>query len=241
MDMKARILKNKWKMRKKTVLIVVAHTDDETLGMAGTIYKHSQKGDRVYSISMTNGVGSRNMHEDIEIEIEKRIESALRASDILGFKWLGGGSFPDNEMDTVSMLSVTKKIEEAKATIKPDIVYTHNGADLNIDHRIVSQAVLTAFRPQPEETWEELRAFEIPSSTDYGHKSITGRFEPNLFIDITKSWKKKREALACYQQELRTQPHSRSYNGIEVLAKIRGAQSGLEYAEAFETIRSIER
>lgn len=226
-------------MTKKTVLVVVAHTDDETLGMAGTIYKHSRRGDNVYSISMTNGVGARN-EEDI-IEIEKREESAMKASKILGFKWLKGESFPDNKMDTESILAITKKIEEAKSFIKPNIIYTHNGGDLNIDHRIVSQAVLTAFRPQPEEIWEELRTFEIPSSTDYGHKSITGRFEPNLFIDITEAWQKKLEALECYEQEIRAKPHSRSYNGIEALAKIRGAQSGLEYAEAFETIRSIER
>ena len=44
----------------ETVLIVVAHSDDETISMAGTIKKHVSKGDKVYAVSMTNGVGARS-------------------------------------------------------------------------------------------------------------------------------------------------------------------------------------
>ena len=44
---------------KEVILVVVAHSDDETISMAGTIRKHVNKGDKVYVISMTNGVGSR--------------------------------------------------------------------------------------------------------------------------------------------------------------------------------------
>ena len=42
-----------------TVLVVVAHTDDETLGLGGTIAKHVENGDIVYGVSMTDGVGAR--------------------------------------------------------------------------------------------------------------------------------------------------------------------------------------
>ena len=47
----------------KIVLIVVAHTDDETLGMGGTIYRHSLSGDKVFAMSLTDGVGSRESQE----------------------------------------------------------------------------------------------------------------------------------------------------------------------------------
>ena len=39
---------------------MVAHSDDETISMAGTIKKHVSKGDKVYAVSMTNGVGARS-------------------------------------------------------------------------------------------------------------------------------------------------------------------------------------
>ena len=43
----------------KTILIVVAHSDDESISMAGTIRKHVKSADKVFVVSMTNGVGAR--------------------------------------------------------------------------------------------------------------------------------------------------------------------------------------
>ena len=188
---------------------------------------------------MTDGVSSRSGAQ--EHHKKQRTSASARSSEILGFKWVDGGEFPDNKMDDVPLLEIVNLIEEIKAFIRPTIIYTHSAADLNIDHRITSQATLTAFRPQPNEVWQEIRTFEIPSATDYGHKSITSSFEPNLYIDIKSAWGEKLSALNAYHIEMRSAPHSRSLAGLENLAKLRGNQVGLEYAEAFEIIRKIER
>jgi LmbE family N-acetylglucosaminyl deacetylase len=224
---------------KHTILVVVAHTDDETLGLGGTIAKHVKDGDAVFCMAMTDGVGSRG--EKQAEEIKKRVDASNNAGKILGFNWIVGGQFSDNEMDNAPLLEVIKCIEKAKALIKPTIIYTHSAADLNVDHRIVCQATLTAFRPQPGEIWQEIRTFEIPSATEYGHSSVTKLFCPNLYISIKKTWAMKLAALKEYQIEMRNAPHPRSFQGLENLAKYRGNQVGLEYAEAFETIRKIER
>ena len=89
--------------------------------------------------------------------------------------------------------------------------------------------------------WEEIRTFEVTSSTDYGHKSITNSFSPNLYINVIDFWDKKLEALKAYNTEMRNLPHARSIEAIENLAKYRGNQVGLFYAEAFEVIRKIVR
>ena len=192
----------------KDILIVVAHSDDETLGLGGTINKHVQKGDKVYAIYMTDGVTAREGNQSQKVI--SRENAALKASKILGFKWETSYRFDDNEMDSYPLLDIIKKIELAKFKINPDIVYTHSGADLNIDHRRVSEAVLVAFRPQPDEKCREIRLFEVVSATDYGHENITGKFVPNLYIDISFTWEKKEEALTCYNEEMRKYPHSRS-------------------------------
>ena len=144
-------------------------------------------------------------------------------------------------MDSESILEIIKCVETVKTRVQPDIVYTHSGADLNIDHRVVANAVLTAFRPQPNERWVEIRTFEVASATDYGHDSITNAFSPNLFINITNEWPQKKKALAAYSAEMKEYPHPRSIDGIENLAKHRGNQVGLMMAEAFQIIRRIER
>ena len=225
--------------REKVILIVVAHTDDEALGMGGTIARHKEVGDKIYAISMTDGVESRE--ESSHGAIAERLSAAKEAAKELGFEWLSGGNFPDNSMDTVGILKIARKIEATKKLINPHIIYTHSHADLNIDHQITSKAVLTAFRPQPSEIYEEIRAFEVPSATDYGSGSITGCYQPNLFIDITKTWYKKLKALNCYAQEMRDPPHTRSLEGLENLAKLRGNQCGVHLAESFEILRKIQR
>jgi LmbE family N-acetylglucosaminyl deacetylase len=221
------------------VLVIVAHADDETLGLGGTIARHIENGDIVYALKMTDGESSRESTNDAGIKF--REQASTNAGKILGLTWIDGGNFPDNAMDTVSLLKIVKVIEKAKSILNPTIVYTHSSADLNVDHRIVSQATLTAFRPQPNENWREIRTFEVASATDYGHKSITNLFVPNLYVDISKTWKKKLAALAEYEMEMRDLPHTRSIEGLENLAKYRGNQVGLYFAEAFEIIRKIER
>ncbi len=225
-------------MNNDVVLVVVAHSDDETIGMGGTIKRHVNKGDKVIIMSMTNGVGSRENSNPNEIN--KRLIASEKASKILGFSWIERYNYPDNEMDTCSTLDIVKNIEKAKIKYRPSIVYFHSEADLNVDHRILSSAVLTAFRPQPGEHCRELRVFEVPSATDYGDESITGKFAPNLYIDISVTWPYKLSALKAYSKEIRDYPHSRSLEAIKNLAKIRGNQNGLNMAEAFQIIRKIE-
>jgi LmbE family N-acetylglucosaminyl deacetylase len=222
----------------KTILFIVAHTDDETLGAGGAIARHVERGDIVYGLSMTDGVSSR---KGADSGIELRNAAAQRASRILGLQWLEAGDLPDNAMDSVPLISVVKMVEQAKALVNPKIIYTHSAADLNIDHRVVNHATLTAFRPQPAECWQEIRTFEVPSATDFGQRDSTAIFCPNLYVDIEAFWSKKHAALKEYGAEMRPAPHARSFEGLQNLARYRGNQVGLALAEAFEVIRKIER
>ena len=225
-------------MMPKNILIVVAHPDDETISMAGTIRKHVNNGDSVKIISMTDGVSAR-LTSKIE-DASNRKKSAEKASEILGFSWEAHHNFNDNAMDGYPLIEIIQCIEKIKKKLQPELVYTHSGADLNIDHRVVSNAVLTVFRPEPNEKCKELRLFEVASATDYGNHAVTGSFAPNLFVNISQEWPSKLRALEAYSSEMRNYPHSRSIKGIENLAKLRGNQIGYELAEAFEVLRKIE-
>ena len=225
-------------MDTKRVLIIVAHSDDETIGMAGTIRKHVLEGNTVNVVSMTNGVGSRDKVNQKSILFRKK--SANEASKILGFDWIKQFDFPDNQLDSVPLLKIIKAIESVKAHFKPELVYTHTGADLNIDHKIVLQATLTAFRPLNDESCKEIRTFEVPSATDYGHDTLTRKFVPNLFIDIQKFEKDKVSALQAYSQEMKQYPNSRSVESIMNLAKILEMVVHMDLAWSFQIIRKIE-
>ena len=222
----------------KVVLVVAAHTDDEVLGCGGAIANHVARGDKVYCIFIADGVSSRK--GAIPKEFDDRSDSARRAHLELGICEAFYLGFPDNSLDTVSLLDIVQKIESIADSIKPQVIYTHHYGDLNVDHQITHRAALTAFRPIPESTVREIYTFEVVSSTDY---QLGGDFQftPNYFLDVTDVWFKKINALKMYDQEMRDPPHSRSYNHVEALAQHRGLSVGLMYAEAFMIVRHIQK
>ena len=93
------------------------------------------------------------------------------------------------------MLEIVKIIEKHKKILNPEIVITHNFYDLNIDHRIIAEATLTAFRPEPKSKCKEIITFEIPSSTDYRMLKRSKNFVPNYFINIQKYLNSKIKAI----------------------------------------------
>jgi N-acetylglucosamine malate deacetylase 1 len=221
----------------QNILVVAAHPDDEVLGMGGTMARHAAQGDRVYVLFLTDGVGARG--HDKDGATPRRREAAQKANKLLGAEIVAFHNFPDNELDTLPLLAIVKAIEDAKRNVSPERVYTHHGGDLNIDHRRVCQAVLTAFRPQPGEVCREILSFEVNSSTEWSAPSATSPFLPDTYVDISGHLTHLRAACQCYGEEMREAPHTRSSDSVLRAAEHRGSQVGLEAAEAFMTLRRI--
>ncbi len=219
----------------KTILVISAHSDDEALGCGGVIAKHVVSGNKVHLIFMTNGVGSRNAKIE-EIEHRKRV--AQESADILGVSSIQQFDFPDNKMDTIALLDVVQAIEEVIDKLRPEIIYTHQIGDLNVDHQVTHKAVITACRPQPDFCVKEVYAFEVLSSTEWSAPGVKS-FSPNVYIDIEDYIDIKKQVLEVYSKEMRQPPHSRSIDNAIRLNALRGNSVGVDYAEAFELIRMI--
>jgi LmbE family N-acetylglucosaminyl deacetylase len=218
------------------VLVVAAHPDDEALGCGGTMARHALAGDSVDVVFMADGVFSRTT-----AGLDARRDSALKACGILGASAPTFFEFPDQKLETVGFLEIVQAIEPIIARLQPTVIYTHHGGDLNLDHRIVHQAVMTAMRPMPASTYRAIYAFEVASSTEWASSAIGEAFRPDHFVDINATIDRKFEALQAYAQEMRDFPHARSYEALQALAVVRGAGVGIPSAEAFVTLRSIVR
>lgn len=224
------------------VIVIAAHPDDEVLGCGGTIARHCAHGDEVHIVIMAEGLTSRDKARDISIRADNLAaleECAREAGKKLGVASVSMEQFPDNRMDSVDLLDIVKTVERHLADVSPRIVYTHHGGDLNIDHRIVHDAVVTACRPYPEQTVNSLLFFEVPSSTEWAISGRSDPFSPNWFVDIIDTLDKKLEVCSAYRSEMRQWPHPRSLQGVENLARQRGVSVGLEAAEAFVLGRQI--
>ncbi len=224
-----------------TVLVVAAHPDDEVLACGGTIARHAAEGDDVHVILVADGTSSRPQAAARRDLIEARSSEAARAAKILRTQPPRMLGFPDQRLDSGSLLDLTQALESVIPDVRPSVVYTHHGADLNLDHRLVFQAVLTACRPVPDSTVTKFYTFETVSSTEWSAHAIGPGFRPSRFVDISGHLDTKLSALAAYASELRDFPHPRSLEAVKALALFRGASAGLRAAEAFEVIRDIER
>lgn len=222
---------------KKRILIIAAHPDDEVLGCGGVAAKYAALKDEVYCLILGEGENSRSNQIE-KLKIKKLQQDGQAAAEILGIKEIFFHNFPDNSFDSVPLLSIIKIIEEYLKKIKPNIIYTHFENDLNIDHRLTFQAVLTACRPCNNFSPKEIYSFEVLSSTEWQAKQRK-QFTPNYYVDIKNTISKKKEALKKYRSEIRDYPHSRSVEGIEIQARYRGLEAGLESAEAFCLVRKI--
>lgn len=225
---------------KKNILIAAAHPDDEALGCGGTIAKLSAHGCRVSVLILGEGVTSRFAKREDGIkspDMKALRRSTNKAAKILGIKSIFRFDFPDNRFDSVPTLEIVKVIEKVKAEVRPQVIFTHHYFDLNVDHRVTYNAVLTSFRPASDHIAEDIYSFEIPSSTEWNYPNT---FRANVFVDISAAMNKKTAALRCYGNELRKFPHPRSIEAVKSIAKRWGSVSGLNAAEAFEAVRIIK-
>ncbi|MGG1678043.1 PIG-L deacetylase family protein [Neobacillus sp. NRS-1170] len=214
----------------KNVLVIAAHPDDEILGSAGTIMKLVNNGYKVISVIAAKGRKEEEHHIN---QFILKANKQIRVEEVIFLE------LPNLLLETIPLKEINKSIEALLSKYDPSIIFTHHYGDINRDHQILFQAVLTAARPLPGKKPIEIICFETVSSSEWSQHTTDKDFKPNYFVDVTDTIDDKIKALQHYDVEMRPFPHPRSYEGIKYLARVRGMTVGVEYAEAFEIIRRV--
>jgi len=230
-------------MKPTKVLIIAAHPDDDILGCGGYLAKYSQKKE-IRVVFIAEGTTCRYKSDEIageiaQLAIKSRTESSIQSLELLGVNDVEFHNLLCGRLDQEPILGINQIIEKEIDAFQPDLVLTHAEHDVNNDHRIVYRSVQMATRPGSLCHAPSLMSFEVLSSTEWNYCSV---FDPNYFEllteeDVHKKW----EALACFESEIREFPHPRSKVGVETLARFRGLQSGMEYAEAYKIVRKLNK
>lgn len=218
-------------------LVVAAHPDDEVLGAGALMEKLAREGGRVSVCVMDGTVRARSARPD-DAALDRDISDSMSA---LGVSRVLRGNFPNIQMNTVPHLKMVQFIERAIEEEGPDLVVTHHPADTNNDHlqtSLACQAAIRLFQRRPGvKPVKELWFMEVLSATDWSVNRAMRPFTPNVFIEVGQEGvRRKTDALGRYRGVMRPYPHPRSGEALMGLAAYRGAQAGLEYAEAFECV-----
>jgi LmbE family N-acetylglucosaminyl deacetylase len=231
------------KAQDERILVVAAHPDDEILGCGGMIAGFARKGVPVRVIFLAEGVTARYSPDEFDTpkvieEIARRNKNAFLALDLLGVS--KEEVFVSERLccrlDQIPLIDLVKEIEGHIDDYCPSRVFTHSEGDVNVDHCLAYRATLPAVRPISNSKLKAVYSFEVLSSTEWSPSNL---FTPTSFFDITESIDQKITAFSAYEEEMREPPHSRSEEVIRSLARFRGAQAGVAFAEGFQLIRSV--
>jgi LmbE family N-acetylglucosaminyl deacetylase len=231
-------------LKNKKIMLVVAHPDDELLGLGATMNKLINEGNNiVHVVILGEGITSRSEIRDTdkwEKELTIHRANIKNAQAAIGYQSVSIYDFADNRFDTVALLDIIKVIEKEKSVFNPDVIFTHHGGDVNIDHQRTFDAVITACRPLVHEKVKTIISFETPSGTEWRAPTDPRHFLPNLFFSVSKkNIDAKIKGMESYEFEKRVYPHPRSPEALTIQAQRWGITIGKAFAEAFVLVRHI--
>lgn len=210
-------------MKIKNVLILMAHIDDESLGVGGYIPQLIDKNYSVVVVIVSNGLFTlRGIKQDNRQDFYK-------ACQILGVNKIHFLDYEDQKFDKFAIADIVNSV--SRLNIDPDLIISHVDTDLNKDHRIVADVAKIIGRPKHKPI--TILGCEVPGTSAWN----ASPFQANYYVNIEKTLEIKIKAFSQYSNELQEFPHPWSIKGLTVLAELRGMESGFPYAEAYQVIR----
>jgi N-acetylglucosamine malate deacetylase 1 len=216
------------------ILAIGAHPDDVEIACAGTLARCIERGDAVSLIVMCNG-NSASTSLGAEELAAVRSRELKDAANVLGVETLIELGLPDFGVWLVRDLLF--KLADAIRQVRPDVVITHFDADYGSDHnhtlKLVQDATLAASVAGVKTAHPAIP--KIPYL--YMMEPMAGYgFQPQVYVDIASTFQIKIKMLECHRSQMEWMSRyggmdTREY--IETVAKFRGYQAGVKYAEGF--------
>ena len=222
----------------KHVIVVSAHPDDEVIGAGGTLLKHRANGDKIHWLIITNVFEDKGFSAERVASRAKEIE---KVAELFGMTSVHQLNYPTMMLSSSSLLTMVPEISAIFNEVKPEIVYCVNRSDAHSDHRVTFDAVMACTKSFRYPFVKKVLMYECISETEFGANLSENAFIPNYFVDISAYFAQKMEITAVYESEIGVHPFPRSTRNIEALATFRGATAGVEYAEAFQLVKYIDK
>ena len=220
------------------VIVISAHPDDEVLGAGGTLLKHVANGDSVFWLIITNVFETQGFSKEM---VENRQKEIAKVAEAIGFLKTFKLDYPTMSLSSSSIIKMVPEISAIFAEVKPEIIYCLNRSDAHSDHRLTFDAVMACTKSFRYPFVKRVLLYECISETEFAPAFSEKAFLPNYFVDISEFFNKKLEIMKVYESEIGEHPFPRSLRNIDALATFRGASVGVEYAEAFQLIKYIDK
>jgi N-acetylglucosamine malate deacetylase 1 len=220
-------------MKKKNLLVIAPHPDDEILGAGGTMMKYVKNG---FGVTVLIVAGHRPPLYP-ESVYQQTIREAKAAHQVIGVDKTVFLDIPATMVGALKTHELNGMIATVVEEVKPVVVLVPY-PDRHVDHRLVFDSAMVATRPiNGGVAIELIAAYETLSETHWNAPHIEPNFVPNWVCNITVQFDHKLRALRCYKSQIPGFPGARSLEAVKALAMFRGTQAGFAFGEAFHIIR----
>jgi len=215
------------------VLSIGAHPDDAEILCAGTLAKFAKQGHEVYICHVCDGNKGSNTHSSEELAKIRRNE-AIESAKVIGATSIWAG-LSDGEV--VLDLASRKKIIDVIRQASPDLIITHSPNDYHTDHINTSRLVFEATYLAGLVLWDS--KYPAPEKLPflYYMDTLAGvNFIPDEYVDISETIDTKIKMMMKMQSQLgwlKEMHNCDSEEFIKTVAKFRGFQAGVDFAETF--------
>ena len=214
---------------KKNVLAIGAHPDDIEFGCFGTLKKHKDNGDNVTLVVMTQSDVKDAHTGEVTRDSSISKKEAKTAAQFLDAEVIFG-SFQDTQVpfDSTSV----KFLENIIKALNINWIYTHWAGDTHQDHLNTLSATMASSRLVKNVLCYE----QVPLPR------ITATYPvANYYVDITNNIDFKLKGCMAHKSQItKFKQHGFDMlDNVKTLAKFRGNQCGLEYAEAFNVLKLV--
>jgi len=216
-------------------LIIATHPDDETLGAGGLMLRKKAEGNEVYVLNMTHMDKTYGYSEEAINRRNNEIQRMVDSYHLDGYYNL---KLKPSGLDSYSEGELIQKINAVFNEVQPSVVILPYYKDVHSDHRIAFDLCYSCTKSFRYPFIKKILMMETPSETDFAMYEYT--FKPNYFVDISKYIDKKIEIVKIFESEILQHPFPRSEKNIRAYATVRGAMIGVDSAEAFILLKSIE-
>jgi LmbE family N-acetylglucosaminyl deacetylase len=214
-------------------LVIAPHPDDEVLGLGGTLLRRKAEGVELAWLIVT-GISTANGWKQEQVDL--RAEEIARVEKYFGFDHVFTLDFPTTQLDRIPVGDLVDGFAGVFKSFQPEEVFMPHSSDVHTDHRSVFNAAAACTKWFRYPSVKRVLAYETLSESDFGLGTDLG-FRPNVFVDIAPYLEGKLEAMGIYVSEMAPFPFPRSQEALRALAKLRGAASGYQAAEAFQLLR----
>lgn len=204
------------------VLVIGAHADDPEIAMGGTIANLIKNGHEVKLLICIIPCEARNGDR---VESDKITRWKYQKNSILKL----GATVKVLDYDPYTFTfnrELVKAIDKEVVDFQPNCIFTHWEHDSHQDHNVVAKATFAATR----ENTVSVLMYDLLSLGGITPHS----FKSDIYVDISDTIEQKIKSVECYKFLSKE-----TIDAIYSIARFRGTQIGVQYAECFQVCKII--